>query len=121
MTGPSIKALTDEMITPRLADRLRIRGYDVTSCHAVGRANRGLSDHDQLEFATDGGRAIYTFNAVDFRRLHRIWAAAGREHAGIIISEDLSDDLTEMIRRLQIHLDTVDAEMQRNQIWMLGP
>jgi hypothetical protein len=121
MTGPTVKIVTDEMITPRLAYSLRLRGYDATSCHAAGRANRGISDHDQLVFATVEGRAIYTFNAADFRRLHASWGAAGREHAGIILSEDLNDDLAEMTRRLQIHLETVDAATQHNRIWVLRP
>jgi uncharacterized protein with PIN domain len=121
MTGQSIHVFTDEMITPRLAATLRIRGYDVTSCHAAGRANQGISDHDQLAFATVEGRAIYTFNAADFRRLHALWGAADREHAGIIVSEDLNDDLSEMARRLRLHLDNVDAAMQHNRIWVLRP
>jgi hypothetical protein len=116
----SVSVVTDEMITPRLADAMRIRGYDVTSCHSLGRANRGLSDQDQLEFATAERRAIYTFNVDDFRRLHARWGAAGREHAGIIFSDDLNGDLAEMIHRLQRHLDTVSASEQHNSIWVLG-
>jgi hypothetical protein len=118
--GLSIGVVTDEMITPRLADHMRSRGYDVTSCHVLGRANRGLSDHDQLELATADRRAIYTFNVADFRRLDARWGAAGREHAGIIVSEDLNNDLAEMIRRLQRHLNTVSASEQHNRIWVLG-
>jgi hypothetical protein len=109
------------MITPRLADSFRLRGYDITSCQAAGRANRRISDEDQLAFATAEGRAIYTFNATDFRRLHRLWQAVGRAHAGIIISEDLNDNLSEMTRRLQMHLDTVDPALQHNRIWVLRP
>ena len=121
MTGTTAKAITDEMVSPRLADALRMRGYDVSSCHSEGRANRGIADEDQLTFATLEGRAIYTFNGTDFRRIHRRWQSLGREHAGIIVSEDLNRNFAEMIRRLQIHLDTVDAETQRNRIWILQP
>jgi predicted nuclease of predicted toxin-antitoxin system len=119
MTGQSISVLTDEMITPRLADSLRLQGYDAASCHALGRANQSISDADQLRFAAAEGRAIYTFNAIDFRRLHALWQTTGDEHAGIIISEDLNKDPAEMSRRLQRHLDTVDATMQHNRIWVL--
>jgi hypothetical protein len=115
----SVSAVSDEMITPRLADFLRNRGYDVMSCHSLGRANRGLSDQDQLDVATSERRAIYTFNAADYRKLHRRWMATGREHAGIIISEDLNSDLPEMIRRLQRHLDTVRVLEQHNQLCVL--
>jgi hypothetical protein len=121
MTGQTIQVLTDEMITPRLADSLRLQGYGVTSCHALGRANQGISDLDQLTFATSQKRAIYTFNVADFRRLHAQWQAAGREHAGIILSEDLNDDPAEMSRRLRLHLDNVGADQQHNRIWVLRP
>lgn len=53
MIEPWIKVLTDEMVTPRLADTFRLRGYDLTSCHAVGRANRGISDSDYDLRGTD--------------------------------------------------------------------
>lgn len=121
MTGAAAKAITDEMVSPRLADALTMRGYDVSSCHREGRANRGISDEDHLAFATAAGRAIYTFNIADFRRIHARWQSVGREHAGIIVSEDLNRNLADMIRRLQIHLSTVDAETQRNHIWVLRP
>ena len=121
MIGAGVCVLTDEMITPRLADAMRIRGYHVVSCHSAGRANLGIADGDQLAFAAAEGRAMYTFDARDFRRLHAIWQAASREHAGTIISENLNGDLAEMIRRLQLHLDTVDAAAQWNRIWVLRP
>jgi len=121
VSDSSIAVITDEMITPRLADFLRLRGYDVISCHAVGRASRGISDPDQLTFAAGQGRAIHTFNARHFRRLHYAWGRSGRPHAGIIVSEDLNSDLPEMIRRLQRHLDTVDASQQHNRFWTLDP
>lgn len=121
MTGTAAKAMTDEMVSPRRADAMRMRGYDVSSCHGEGRANHGIADEEQLAFAASEGRAIYTFNASDFRRIHGRWQSIGREHAGIILSEDLNHDLAEMIRRLQVHLSTVDAETQRNRIWVLVP
>jgi uncharacterized protein with PIN domain len=121
VTGEGVRVLTDEMITPRLADAMRIGGHDVVSCHGAKRANLGIADGDQLTFAAAEGRAIYTFDARDFRRLHALWQATGREHAGIIISENLNGNLAEMIRRLQVHLNTVDAETQRNRIWILHP
>jgi hypothetical protein len=121
MIGQAIKVITDEMITPRLADGMHLRGHDVSSCHGEGRANRGISDADQLAFATAERRAIYTFNAVDFRRLHAVWQAAGREHAGTLISEDLNGNLAEMIRRLQLHMHSVDVDRQHNRLWLLRP
>jgi hypothetical protein len=121
MTGTAAKAITDEMVSPRLADALRMRGYDVSSCHSEGRANRGIADEAHLAFATVQGRAIYTFNGTDFRKIHHLWQSLGREHAGIIISEDPNRNFAEMIRRMQVHLTTVDAAAQWNRIWVLRP
>jgi predicted nuclease of predicted toxin-antitoxin system len=121
VTGEVAKAITDEMISPRLADALRMRGYDVTSCHGEGRASRGIADQEQLAFATAQGRAIYTFNAVDFRRLHAAWKAAKLGHGGIILPEDLDHDPAEMSRRLRLHLDTLNAVQQHDRIVVLLP
>jgi hypothetical protein len=49
------------------------------------------------------------------------WAAAGREHAGIVVSEDLNHDPAEMSRRLQRHPDSEDAAQQHNRIVVLLP
>ena len=120
MAGLGIRIFTDEMITPRLARRLRRLGYDVLSCRAAGRANQKISDADQLTYATTQGRAVYTFNATDFDQLDREWRAAGRPHAGIVVSEDLNANVSEMARRLQYHLDTVSPRVQHSRYLLLS-
>jgi hypothetical protein len=62
---------------------MREGGADCLSTEEAGR--RGSPDPSQLEFATEMGRAIVTFNRKDYARLHKEWTAADREHAGIII------------------------------------
>jgi hypothetical protein len=119
--GAQIGVITDEMITPRLAADMHLWGYDVISVQSTGRANKGISDEDQLAFATAHGRAIYTFNAVDYARLHREWHASGRSHAGIIVSVDLNARLGEMVLRLRRHLDTVVPSLQRDSLMILWP
>ena len=121
MTGLGIRVFTDEMITPRVATQLSRRGYDVVSCHRANRANLGISDREQLDYATNEGRAIYTFNGADFLELHQQWQASGRAHAGIIVSVDLNTDIPDMVRRLRHHLDTTDPPMQHNRIRILWP
>ena len=120
MAGLGIKVFTDEMITPRLADELSKRGYDVLSCYAAGRARRRISDHDQLLFAKNEGRAIYTFNVRHFDRLDRAWHEVGVSHAGIIASEDLNPRFAEMVDRLQRHLDTVTRHVQHDRFLRLS-
>ena len=120
MAGLGVRVFTDEMVTPRLAEELTRRGYDVVSTQASGRAGKGISDIDQLRHATAQGRAIYTFNIADFLALHRQWAASGRRHAGIIVSEDLNHDRAGMAQRLQRHLDTVAPRQQENRCLVLA-
>ncbi len=114
MAGLGVRLFLDEMINPRLANRLNRLGYDVESCQAAGRAGLKIPDDQQLVYATQQGRAIYSFNARDFKRLHRAWQANGRSHAGIVYSEEIAD-LTELIRRIQLHLDTTAPADQYNQ------
>ena len=120
-SGLGIKVFTDEMIAPRLASQSQRRGYDVLSCRAAGRVNLGISDEDQLIFASSQGRAIYTFNYADFAELDARWRAAGRSHAGIIVSVDLNSEPAEMLRRLLRHLDTIDPADQRDRLMILWP
>lgn len=47
------------------------------------------SDEEQLGFAAAQRRAILTYNICDFAPLHDEWQAAGRQHAGIIVSQQL--------------------------------
>jgi hypothetical protein len=104
---------TDEMVNPRLAGSLTRLGYDAESCHWAGRANLSISDEDQLRYATQQGRAILTFNIGDFERLDRRWKTQGLIHGGIITSPQITS-FAELLRRVQLHLDTVSIEVQRN-------
>ncbi len=118
MAGLGIRLYIDEMIPARLARELRRRGYDVESCHDVGRGNRAIPDEDQLVYATDEGRAILTFNMVDYVPLDSAWKQAGRQHAGIVVSPAI-DDLGTLPRCVQRHLDTYTGEMQRDLLLWL--
>ena len=66
---------------------LRGHGYDVLTTEEAG--NDTAPDESQLSFATGEGRAIVTFNIRDFAPLHGQWQAAGRSHAGIIVSQQM--------------------------------
>ena len=103
------------MVNPRVANALVRLGYDVESCQRAGRANQGISDADQLAYATEQGRAILTFNVADFDRLDRQWKARGRVHAGIIVSVQIIH-VPELARRIQLHLDTVPQVAQDNAV-----
>lgn len=95
-----LRLFFDEDVHVVLADILRKRGYDAIHAGEVQRL--GLSDESQLNFATEEGRSIMTFNVGDFIRLHNGWLKKGREHAGIVVSKQLT--VGESLRRLLILL-----------------
>jgi hypothetical protein len=119
MAGLGIRLFTDEMVSGALALALRVRGYDVESCVEAGRANLGISDKEQLEYSTQQGRAILTFNARDFLALDHAYKGAGRLHAGIVLSAQI-DDIGLLVRSVQRHLDTVQSSIQHNTLLWLA-
>lgn len=83
-----MKLLLDEQISGKVAERLRDRGCDVTT--ATDDASlRGLSDPDLFEVAQQQGRALVTYNRVDFEPIIRQYAEANREHSGLVIVHPL--------------------------------
>jgi len=73
----------DEDVRPLLGRLLRDRGWDAVSVIDVGRA--GLSDPEQLAWASGDARVLVTHNGADFARLAVQWLANSTAHAGICI------------------------------------
>lgn len=71
----------DENVPQLTVDTLRSLGHDVLTAFEVGRANQGIPDADQLQFAVAAGRAVLTNNGWDFNRLH----STDPSHEGIVI------------------------------------
>ena len=78
-----MKFYLDEDLGPAIAAALRKRGVDTVSAHEVGQV--GLSDAEQLAFASGQGRCLVSANARDFRRLGHDAIEQGRPHAGIVL------------------------------------
>ena len=112
LEGLFIRLYLDRHVMTRLAADLRSRGYDVLTTQEAGRDT--TSDEDQLAFATGDGRAILTFNIRDFAPLHGQWQAAGRAHAGVIVSRQLgSRQYGVLLQRVLRLLNQVTAEEMR--------
>lgn len=84
-----MKLLLDEMHTHLVAKALSERGYDVVAV-VLDPGLRGVSDADLLAFAASSGRAVVTENVGDYMRLHRLWTAEGRAHAGLVFTHPKS-------------------------------
>jgi hypothetical protein len=86
----SLRYFLDEDISPAVAAGLRAHGVDADSAYDAGRANRRISDRDQLAHAAGAGRVLVTYNRADYQQLDSEWREAGRTHAGIIWCSDLT-------------------------------
>lgn len=110
-----IKLYLDENIPEAIAIALRLRGYDVLT---VKEANlKGLSDKDQLIYATKKGRALVTFNVADFVKLHNEFIKSSKAHKGIILSKQLHIGL--VIKGLIKLLNNINkSSIENNIIWL---
>jgi Domain of unknown function (DUF5615) len=79
-----VKLLLDEQISGRVAERLRARGHDVDAV-TDDPSLRGLSDPDLFELTQQQGRALVTYNRVDFEPIIREYAETNRSHHGLVI------------------------------------
>lgn len=80
-----MRLLLDAHISaPVVGEALRGAGHDVLAL-AEHRAFDGLADPDVLGLAADEARVLVTFNARDFVSILRLWAEAGRSHAGCVV------------------------------------
>ncbi|MFO0870383.1 MAG: DUF5615 family PIN-like protein [Pirellulales bacterium] len=96
---------------------LRARGVDLVTTVEANRC--GTSDAEQLKFATELGRVIYTFNAGDFARLHREYLQAGRPHAGIVVIPEQRYSIGQKVRRLAAFVHSSSAESMTSRIEFL--
>ena len=82
-----VRLYFDRHIMARLADDLRSRGFDVLTTEEAGLDT--ATDEEQLAFATDGRPGHPDVQHSRLRSSPRQWLAAGRSHAGIIVSRQL--------------------------------
>lgn len=115
MAGLGITLFTDEMVYRDLASALRRLEYDAMSSHEAGRVGQGVSDEEQLAYATQQGRAILTRDVEDYTRLSAAWRRRGREHAGIIVYTR-AHGLSDLLHRVMQYLDTTDPATQYNSV-----
>lgn len=81
--------LDGNLSSRRIGGPLREHGHDVRGV-ADELDLQGLDDESVLEVATRDGRILITRNSRDFAPVCRLWAEAGREHAGVMLIWSLS-------------------------------
>jgi predicted nuclease of predicted toxin-antitoxin system len=108
----SPRLLLDEHIWVYLAKLLREQGFDVMHVNEVDLA--GTPDDKILSYAIDEHRAVVTFNIKDFIPLAVQYYEDGKEHYGIIVSNQLSRG--ELQKRVIKLLKRVTAEELMNTV-----
>ena len=75
------------MFSPRVAEQLRTRGYDVVSVHDSGYSHlEGVEDAQLFATALTEGRALVTENVADFRMLETDAMVRGEPVPGLIFT-----------------------------------
>jgi hypothetical protein len=78
-------------------------GIDVLTTQEAGRASREVPDDQQLAFAAQERRAIFTHNVKHYEPMAIKWAQEGKHHSGILMAPQweaslLFDGFIELIR-----------------------
>ncbi len=73
--------LDEDTMDRDLLDALRLRHVDVLSTNEAQMSSR--NDEEQLKWALDNQRVIYSFNVRDFYKIHTNLVKQGQRHAGI--------------------------------------
>jgi hypothetical protein len=111
-----IRLYLDEDVPLALSHALLNRGVDVVTTQQSG--NEGKSDPEQLLFATNSGRTIFTHNKMDFLLLNNDYLKNGREHSGIIVSDQLPIGL--LLKRLMKLWFSLSDSQIKNRIEFLS-
>ena len=106
------KLLLDEQIWVHLATLLREQGFDVYHVSEVGLDH--TPDPEILRVAAEKRQAVVTFNTKDFVPLFEDYFETGKEHYGIVVSDQIAQG--ELQKRVSALLNSVTAEDLKNMI-----
>jgi hypothetical protein len=109
--------LDEDAMARAFVQGLRARGVDVTTAFEEGVTEQ--DDRDQLVWAAQQERVLYTFNVGDFCRLHAEYMLQGKHHAGIVVVPRQRYTVGEQIRLLLRLLHTMSAEEMRDRLEFL--
>jgi len=96
--------LDEDILNRSLVKAMRDAGLDVMTTAEAD--NLSSPDEQQLIWATQQGRVIYTYNVGDFCRLHKIYIEQGRSHSGIVIGRQnysIGEQLRGFLQLMSIH------------------
>lgn len=97
---------------------LRARGVDVVTAWEEGMIER--RDEEHLDYATNMGRVLYSFNVADFHQLHRRYLSEGKHHTGIILTRQQPFSVGGQLRGLLKLIANVPAEDMTDRVEFLS-
>lgn len=114
-----IRLYMDEDILQRsLIIALRTSGVDVITTSDANKLS--CPDEEQLIWAAEQGRVIYSFNTKDFCRLHNTFIAEDINHAGIIVGAQQRYSIGQQLRGLLNLIAAKSAADMINQLVFLA-
>ena len=109
--------LDEDTMDSALLDALRLRNIDVLSTNEAQMSSR--SDEEQLKWALDNQRVIYSFNVRDFYRIHTNLVKQGQRHAGIILGVQ-NYSIGDQMRLILRIITNKSAQEMENQLEFLS-
>ena len=110
--------LDADAIDSDLVEALRLRNLDLDTALEAGMVH--ASDDQQLAYAADAGRVLYSFNIRDFMILYGDYQVGGKHHAGIILAPQQRYSIGEQMRRLLKIVAEKSAEDMRDNVEFLS-
>lgn len=110
--------LDEDVIERDLVKALRGSNLDIITAPEVEKL--GYEDEQQLIWAKEENRVIYSFNVGDFCRLHRNFSEQNKIHAGIVLGQQQRYSIGEQLRGILTIMKTYSAEDMKNQLLFLS-
>ena len=110
--------IDEDSFEKSLVSAFRNANLDVLTVADVGRESD--SDEEQLIWAAQHDRVLYSYNRRDFCRLHGDFLSAERNHAGIIVLRQQRYSVGQQLQGIMALIATHTAEDMVNQLVFLS-
>jgi hypothetical protein len=116
--GKILLYIDEDSMDDDFVQALRSRNVDVLTVADVGMLHR--SDEEQIGWARQNGRVIFSFNTRDFYRLHTTLIGQGLSHTGIILAPQQRYGIGDLMRGVLKLINTKSPEEMQGQIEFLS-
>ena len=110
--------LDEDSMDKELVAALRARGVDVVT--ALEKKMIGRADAEHLNYATQEGRVLFSFNRGDFYKLHSEYLSQGKYHSGIILANQQHYTIGETMRRILLIVNIKSPNDMENHVEFLS-